>query len=243
MSPKHTARSLSPSDQDHLRAIYDAGGGEGLASMGRVAELVGNSPAAVTAAAKRLHAMGLVDYRRYRGVRLTKAGIRMALEMVRHHRLIESFLVEFLGYDWNDVHREADRLEHAISEELERRIAARVADPTTDPHGHIIPSERLETPHESAQPLTSARVGDSLIVASVSDRDPDILKYLTSIGLRPGGELKVVEQLPFEGPLAIDLNGDVHHLGRLVTDNVYVVSARGERKVPRKRSRASVGRR
>ena len=148
MSPKNTARRLSPSDQDHLRAIYDAGGGEGLAAMGRVAELVGNSPATVTAAAKRLHGMGLVDYRRYRGVQLTEAGTRVALEMVRHHRLIESFLVEFLGYDWNDVHREADRLEHAISEELERRIAARISDPTTDPHGHMIPSERLETPHE-----------------------------------------------------------------------------------------------
>ena len=241
MSPKNTARRLSPSDQDHLRAIYDAGGGEGLAAMGRVAELVGNSPAAVTAAAKRLHGMGLVDYRRYRGVQLTEAGTRVALEMVRHHRLIESFLVEFLGYDWNDVHREADRLEHAISEELERRIAARISDPTTDPHGHMIPSERLETPHESARPLSSARVGDSLVVASVSDRDPDILAYLTSIGLRPGGAIEVVERLPFEGPLAIELNGQVHHLGRLVTDNVYVMAAAGEREVPRERSQASGG--
>ena len=182
---------LTESDQDHLRAIYDAGGARAQIRMGRVAKVVGNSPATVTVAVKRLHARGLVDYERYKGVRLMPEGERLALEMVRHHRLIERFLVEFLGYDWKDVHEEADRLEHAISEELERRIAARVSDPTTDPHGEPIPTEALEAVDDEASTLTTSPSGQRVTVARVSDRDRAILDYLTEIGLVPGVSVHV----------------------------------------------------
>ncbi len=217
------APKLTESDQDHLRAIYDAGGARAQIAMGRVAEVAGNSPASVTVAIKRLHARGLVDYERYKGVRLTPDGERMALEMVRHHRLIERFLVEFLGYDWNDVHEEADRLEHAISEELERRIAARVSDPTTDPHGDRIPTEALEAVDDEAVSLTSAAAGQRFAVARVSDRDREILAYITEIGLVPGVRVQVRERLPFDGPLEIRIGDRTHHLGRSVSDRVFVL--------------------
>ena len=217
------APKLTESDQDHLRAIYDAGGGRAQIAMGRVAEVAGNSPASVTVAVKRLHARGLVDYKRYKGVRLPPDGERMALEMVRHHRLIERFLVEFLGYDWNDVHEEADRLEHAISEELERRIAARVSDPTTDPHGDLIPTEALEAVDDEAVSLSSAAAGQRVAVARVSDRDRAILAYLAEIGLVPGVSVLVRERLPFDGPLEIRIGDQTHHLGRSVSDRVFVL--------------------
>lgn len=217
------APKLTESDQDHLRAIYDAGGARAQIAMGRVAKVAGNSPASVTVAVKRLHARGLVDYVRYKGVRLTPDGERLALEMVRHHRLIERFLVEFLGYDWNDVHEEADRLEHAISEELERRIAARVSDPTTDPHGDPIPTEALEAVDDASVTLTTTAAGQRVTVARVSDRDREILAYLTEIGLVPGVRVDVRERLPFDGPLEIRIGDQIHHLGRPVSDRVFVL--------------------
>ena len=216
-------RQLTENDQDHLRAIYDAGGAHQQIAMGRVADVVGNSPATVTVAVKRLHARGLVKYERYQGVQLTPVGERLALEMVRHHRLIERFLVEFLSYDWNDVHEEADRLEHAISEELERRIAARVSDPTKDPHGDPIPSESLEAVNDQSRTLTTIREGDLVTVARVSDRDREILAYLTAIGLVPGAQVLVIEQLPFDGPLKVKIGSTTHHLGRSVSDRVFVL--------------------
>ena len=218
-------RQLTENDQDHLRGIYDAGGARQQIPMGRVANVVGNSPAAVTVAVKRLHARGLVEYERYQGVQLTPEGERLALEMVRHHRLIERFLVEFLGYDWNDVHEEADRLEHAISEELERRIAARVSDPTRDPHGDPIPSEALEAVTDQSHRLTAIREGALVTVTRVSDRDRGILAYLTAIGLVPGARVKVSEKLPFDGPLKVSIGSKTHHLGRLVSDRVFVLPA------------------
>ena len=195
--------------------------------MGKIARQLGHSPATVTAAAKRLHALGLVDYQRYRGVRLSEAGVRVALEMVRHHRLIELFLVEVLGYDWDDVDEEADRLEHAMSEEFERRIAARVSDPTTDPHGQLIPSETLEAPRDEARQLSLLAPGANGVVSWVSDRNREILTYLAQIGLVPGTEIRVTERLPFEGPLVVVVGDRDQHLSRQVTDSVYVLVANG----------------
>ena len=220
-----TVPKLTESDQDHLRAVYNAGGAERRVSMGELAQQVRHSPAAVTAAAKRLHALGLVDYERYRGVRLTASGEHLALELVRHHRLLETFLVEFLGYDWDSVDEEADRLEHAISEELERRIAARVSDPTTDPHGDHIPSEALEAVPDTARPLTSVPPGRSVVVSRVLDRDREILSYLGGIGLVPGVLVEVIDRLPFDGPLVVKVNDSLQHLGRPVSDSVFVSDA------------------
>ena len=217
---------ISASDQDYLRAIYDAGGHERRVGTGEVAGELNLTQGAVTVALQRLHQKGLVDYLRYQGAQLTDEGERHALEMVRHHRLIERFLVEFLDYDWNDVHEEAHRLEHVISEEMERRIAAKVSDPTTDPHGDSIPNEALDAlQDDDARQLTSAPDGRSFVVARVRDRDRAVLAYLEEIQLVPGAHVTVARRLPFDGPLVVRI-GDVEvTLGRIVSDSVFVRDA------------------
>ena len=217
---------ISASDQDYLRAIYDAGGHERRVGTGEVAGELNLTQGAVTVALQRLHQKGLVDYLRYQGAQLTDEGERHALEMVRHHRLIERFLVEFLDYDWNDVHEEAHRLEHVISEEMERRIAAKVSDPTTDPHGDSIPNEALDALQaDDARQLTSAPDGTSFVVARVRDRDRAVLAYLEEIQLVPGAHVTVARRLPFDGPLVVRI-GDVEvTLGRIVSDSVFVRDA------------------
>ncbi len=219
-------KPISIRAQDLLRAIYEADGAKRRVPMGTVAELSRCTPAAVTVAARRLHATGLVDYVPYQGVQLTPAGERHALELTRHHRLLERYLVEFLGYSWTDVHDEADRLEHGMSEELERRIAARVSDPTSDPHGAAIPSETLETVRDDARPLSGVEPGAAVVVRHVRDREPAVLAYVAQLGLLPGATLQVRERLPFGGPLVLDVNGSTQHVGLAVTDQVFVEHAR-----------------
>ena len=213
---------ISASDEDYLRAIYDAGGHRKPVATGDVAGRLSVTPGRVTAAFKRLDEKGLVTYRRYRGAELTSSGQRRALEMVRHHRLIERFLVEFLDYDWNDVHEEADRLEHVMSEEMERRIAAKVSDPTTDPHGDAIPNEALDEIADDAVRLTEVSDGTEFVVARVSDRNREILRYLEQIKLVPGVRGMLVRRLPFDGPILVQIDGTDVAIGRTVSDSVYV---------------------
>ena len=217
---------ISASDQDYLRAIYDAGGHERRVGTGEVAGELKLTQGAVTVALQRLHQKGLVDYLRYQGAQLTDEGERHALEMVRHHRLIERFLVEFLDYDWNDVHEEAHRLEHVISEEMERRIAAKVSDPTTDPHGDSIPNEALDALQaDDARQLTSVPDGTRFVVARVRDRDRAVLEYLQEIQLVPGALGTVVRRLPFEGPLLIRIGADEVPISQTVSDSVFIRDA------------------
>lgn len=217
---------VSASDQDYLRAIYDAGGHERRVGTGEVAGELRLTQGAVTVALQRLHQKGLVDYRRYQGAQLTAEGQRHALEMVRHHRLIERFLVEFLDYDWNDVHEEADRLEHVISEEMERRIAAKVSDPTTDPHGDSIPNEALDALQaDDARQLTGASDGTDFVVVRVRDRDRAVLEYLQEIQLVPGAPASVVRRLPFDGPLVVRIGVDEVALSQTVSDSVFIREA------------------
>ena len=177
----------------------------------------------MTVALQRLQQKGLVDYQRYQGAQLTDDGERHALEMVRHHRLIERFLVEFLDYDWNDVHEEADRLEHVISEEMERRIAAKVSDPTTDPHGDSIPNEALDALQaDDARQLTTVPDGTEFVVARVRDRDRAVLDYLTEIRLVPGTQARVIRRLPFDGPLVVRIGSDEMALSQTVSDSVFI---------------------
>ncbi|MYD95352.1 MAG: metal-dependent transcriptional regulator [Chloroflexi bacterium] len=214
---------ISASDQDYLRAIYDAGGHERRVGTGELARQLQLTQGAVTVALQRLQQKGLVDYQRYQGAQLTDDGERHALEMVRHHRLIERFLVEFLDYDWNDVHEEADRLEHVISEEMERRIAAKVSDPTTDPHGDSIPNEALDALQaDNARQLTGVADGTAFVVARVRDRDRAVLEYLTEIQLVPGTQARVVRRLPFDGPLVVRIGGDEVALSQTVSDSVFI---------------------
>jgi DtxR family Mn-dependent transcriptional regulator len=162
---------------------------------------------------KRLGELGLVEHRPYRGVWLTEEGRRVALEVMRHHRLLELYLVKSLGVPWDRVHAEAEVLEHVLSEELEELIAAKLGDPTLDPHGDPIPSRDLtieERPTESLQSLTA---GDRGVFTRISDSDPDMLRFLAERGIAPGADFKVVEKQPFDGPLFVRFGDDVHVLG------------------------------
>lgn len=213
-------------DQDQLREIYLAGGVDTRVRMGHLAKILQCPPASVTAAIKRLHGAGYVDYEPYHGAKLTPSGIEAAVELVRHHRLIERFLVEILGYDWEDVHEEADRLEHTISEEFERRIAAVLSNPTSDPHGDPIPSADLQAVTDKSAALADAEIGRRLQVVRVRDRDPEMLQYLADIGLVPGTRLTVAERLPFGGPLVIEFGDRSLPVGLPVAEAVFVVPTR-----------------
>ena len=162
---------------------------------------------------KRLGELGLVAHQPYRGVTLTAAGQRVALEVIRHHRLLELYLVESLGVPWDRVHAEAEVLEHVLSDELEELIAAKLGNPTRDPHGDPIPSRDLtieETVTESLQALPTGARGT---FARVSDSDPAMLRYLAERGIAPGAELEVIDRQPFGGPVFVEIGGDVHPLG------------------------------
>ena len=147
----------------------------------------------------------LLLYKKHHGVRLANAGRERALEIVRHHRLIETFLHEVLDYPWDEVHDEAERLEHFISERFEARIAAKLGHPKFDPHGHAIPALDGTLPPSASEALADLSVGDQRMVVSVSDRNPEMLRYLRSQGIGPGTDLKLVEKLPFEGGYRVSL--------------------------------------
>jgi DtxR family Mn-dependent transcriptional regulator len=200
--------------EDYTKAIYALEVRDDQAvSTTALAERLGVTAASASGMVKRLGELGLVTHRRYHGVLLTDAGRRVALEVIRHHRLLELYLVESLGVPWDRVHQEAEVLEHVLSEDLEELIAAKLGDPTHDPHGDPIPSRELtieEIPTESLESLESGVRGT---FARVSDSDPDMLRYLAERGIAPGDELEVVERQPFGGPLFVRFGDEVHPLG------------------------------
>jgi DtxR family Mn-dependent transcriptional regulator len=162
---------------------------------------------------KRLGELGLVEHQPYRGVSLTEDGRRIALEVMRHHRLLELYLVETLGVPWDRVHQEAEVLEHVLSEELEEAIAAKLGDPTHDPHGDPIPTRELTIEEGTTQTLQSLEPGARGRFVRVSDSDPEMLRFLAERGIAPGDRLEVVEKQPFEGPLFVRFGDNVQVLG------------------------------
>jgi DtxR family Mn-dependent transcriptional regulator len=162
---------------------------------------------------KRLGELGLAEHRPYHGVSLTQEGKRVALEVMRHHRLLELYLVESLGVPWDRVHQEAEVLEHVLSEELEELIATKLGDPTHDPHGDPIPTRDLEIEEGMTRSLQSLAVGDRGRFTRISDSDPAMLRFLADRGIAPGDELEVVDKQPFGGPLFVRFGDDVHVLG------------------------------
>jgi DtxR family Mn-dependent transcriptional regulator len=166
----------------------------------------------------------LVAYQKHQGVTLTPEGERAALEIVRHHRLIELFLHEILGYSWDEVHDEAERLEHVISEDMERRMAAVLGNPIRDPHGHPIPSQELTIAEMTDIPMSDLRPGETAVVERVHDNDPDLLRYLDSLGLRPPARVRVLNYVPFDQTLhvKIDEQPDIVVLGPRITREVFV---------------------
>ncbi|MGW8251831.1 MAG: metal-dependent transcriptional regulator [Anaerolineales bacterium] len=218
--------NLTQSIEDYLKAIYELTLNQGRASTNQIAQRMGVKPASVTGMLKRLAANDppLLDYHKHRGVALTAEGERVALELIRHHRLLELYLHEQLGYAWDEVHDEADRLEHVISEEFEERIARMLGDPLQDPHGDPIPSRDLQLMPDEWVQLADLRMGNKAIVQRVLNDDPQLLRYLDSIGLIPHARLRVVDYSGFDGNLRLNITGEDNPivLGPRVTRQVYV---------------------
>ena len=214
----HARHAQSPDSseaiEDYLKAIYALSQrSEGPVHNGELAQRLGVTPATATAMLKRLDGLGLVGYQPYKGVTLTAPGEKAALEVIRHHRLLESYLTEALGMPWDRVHAEAEVLEHYISEELEELIAAKLGNPSRDPHGDPIPGPDLLPPGEDGRPLDDLEPGDRATFSRVSDSDPSMLRHLAERGITPGVALKVTARQPFGGPLLVEVEGREHPLG------------------------------
>jgi DtxR family transcriptional regulator, Mn-dependent transcriptional regulator len=200
--------------EDYAKAIYALQMRDDQpVSTTALAERLGVTAASASGMVKRLGELGLVTHRRYHGVLLTDAGLRIALQVIRHHRLLELYLVESLGVPWDRVHEEAEVLEHVLSDELEDLIAAKLGEPTHDPHGDPIPSRELTIEEIPTESLESLEPGARGTFARISDSDPDMLRYLAERGIAPGAELEVVERQPFGGPLFVRFRDAVHPLG------------------------------
>jgi DtxR family Mn-dependent transcriptional regulator len=213
---------VTPAIEDYLKAIYTLGRSSPQVTTSLLADHLGFKPASVTGMLKTLADLQLVSYAPYRGVELTAAGERIALEVVRHHRLIELYLVEALGYGWDEVHDEAERLEHHISEKLEARIAAHLGQPAFDPHGDPIPSLEGTLPADGDARLADLTVGEQGRITRVRDQQPERLRYLADLGLVPGAALEVTASAPFDGPISVRLEGAVHPLDRRIAREIYV---------------------
>ena len=216
---------FSSAVEDYAKAIY-ALQGEGAertaVSTTALAERLGVTPASASAMMRKLGELGLVDHVPYKGVRLTANGAKVALEVLRHHRLLELYLTEALGVPWDRVHAEAEVLEHVLSDELEELIAAKLGHPTRDPHGDPIPTRDLVVEESPTQPLTSVAVGASGRLVRVSDADPEMLRYLDARGIRPGDAFSVIERQPFGGPLMVSFGDRVHALGDALAEAMRV---------------------
>jgi DtxR family Mn-dependent transcriptional regulator len=205
---------LSSAVEDYAKAIYALETRKGHAvSTNALAERLGVTAASASGMVKRLVELGLVEHQPYHGVSLTEHGRKVALEVMRHHRLLELYLVENLGVPWDRVHQEAEVLEHVLSEELEELIAAKLGNPTHDPHGDPIPTRDLTLVEEPTESLQECTGGDRGTFMRISDSDPDMLRFLAERGIAPGGHFEVLEKQPFDGPLFVRFADDVHVLG------------------------------
>jgi DtxR family transcriptional regulator, Mn-dependent transcriptional regulator len=203
---------LSPAIEDYLKAIYVLRQEHSEVTTSLLANHLGFAPPSITGMIQKLAKLGLVTYEPYQGVSLTEHGQRTALEVLRHHRLLELFLVQALGYSWEEVHAEAEVLEHVISETFEARIAAHLGHPTVDPHGDPIPAIDGTLPPCSGHPLTQLRSGHSGEIVRVTAQHPEHLRYFAQLGLVPGALVTLHGQAPFDGPLTVAIGDTVHHL-------------------------------
>jgi DtxR family transcriptional regulator, Mn-dependent transcriptional regulator len=210
----HEHTQVSDAIEDYAKAIYSLETQtHAPVTTNALADRLEVTAASASAMVKKLAERGLVEHQPYRGVRLTAAGRRIALEVLRHHRLLELYLAEHLGVPWDRVHEEAEALEHVLSEDLEQRIAAKLGNPTHDPHGDPIPGVDLTIDEGTTDSLAALTVGDRGAFARVSDSDPEMLRYLADRGVRLGDHIEVIEKQPFDGPVSIRVRGKVHVLG------------------------------
>ncbi len=200
--------------EDYLKAVYALETRlQGPVSTNSLAARLGVTPGSVSGMLRRLDELGLLEHERYRGVRLTSEGRRIALRTLRNHRLLELLLVEMLGVPWDLVHEEAELLEHVLSDELAERIAAKLGNPEFDPHGDPIPSRELDVPELESRSLEDVEIGETVAFVRVSDADPAMLRYLAERGIVPGVTLTVADRQPFGGPLTVRHSGGDHALG------------------------------
>ena len=217
-------RTLTISTQDYLKNIYELTENGEAASTNALAKKLKISAPSVTGMIQKLASAepALVEYQKHQGVTLTKEGRRAALEVIRHHRLLEAWLVQTLGYSWDEVHAEAERLEHVISEDFEERIAAAMGHPVRDPHGELIPTADLTMPLDDSTPLSALRSGQRATIQRVNASDADLLRYLEERGLVPGAQVEVKEYSPFDHNLTVKVGRKSLVLGLSITSKVFV---------------------
>ena len=221
-SPLPSTENSSPAIENYLKAIYKLHQAHGQVTTSLLAEDLGFAPPSVTGMLQKLAKLDLVIYTPYQGVTLTDRGRHRALEVLRHHRLLELFLVQALGYSWEEVHADAEVLEHVISERLESRIAAHHGHPTADPHGDPIPYPDGTLPLSTSQPLAHLSLGATGRITRVTDQHPDHLRYLADQGLVPGAIITVRARALFDGPLTIGIGNTIHHLDIRMARSILV---------------------
>jgi DtxR family transcriptional regulator, Mn-dependent transcriptional regulator len=213
---------LSAAIQDYLKEIYKIQASGERATTTAIATRMGVAPSSATSMLKKLAALGLAEHAPYRGVELSEAGTKIALEIIRHHRLIEQYLAETLGLSIDAVHAEADRLEHVLSEELEARIDEQLGYPTHDPHGDPIPDAGLNVDRSPLRSLEALEPGEEATVKRVPDGDADLLRYLAQLALVPGGRVTMRRSEPFGGPLTVLVSGQEHAISRELAGQIGV---------------------
>jgi DtxR family Mn-dependent transcriptional regulator len=219
--------AITPAMQDYLKAVYKFGQ-RGPVATQQLADELGVAASSATNMAKRLHELGLLNHAPYHGVTLTAEGQQAALDVVRRHRLLETYLAEAVGLGWDEIHDEAERLEHHLSDRLEARLDSLLGFPATDPHGDPIPRGGADLAPDPT--LLQTPAGAEGRVSRVSDRDPELLRYLGTLGIVPGARLTVLEHLPFEGPVRVRILADgpeperEHVLGRTLAESVRLAS-------------------
>jgi DtxR family Mn-dependent transcriptional regulator len=214
--------------EDYLKAIYAIGKGTGAAATNEIAQRLAIAPASVSGMVRRLADQGLLAYERYHGVKLTESGRRAALRTLRRHRVIEAYLAKALGYPWDRVHEEAERLEHAASDELVDRMAATIGEPEVDPHGAPIPTRDGAVDETEYTSLAELAVGASGVVVRVSDEDPGMLRYLGELSIFPGKRISVKSRAPYDGPITLGVGRDEMSIGPALAAHV-LVSPRADR--------------
>src|SRR5688572_6555105 len=217
-------QTLTVSIQDYLKNIYELTENGESASTNALAEKLNIRAPSVTGMIQKLASAkpALVEYQKHQGVRLTKDGKKAALEVIRHHRLLEAWLVQTLGYSWDEVHEEAEKLEHVISEDFERRIAAAMGHPVRDPHGELIPTEDLKMPFDDSMPLSALRPNQTATIQRIKAADRELLRYLEGLGLVPGAQIEVKDYSPFDHNLTIKIGRKSFVLGLSITSKIFV---------------------
>jgi DtxR family Mn-dependent transcriptional regulator len=208
--------------EDYLKTIYAIELEDSPVRTTAIAKALGVEPASVTGVIKRLAELDLLEHQPYKGVTLTPDGRKIALNVIRRHRLVELYLTQSLGYSWDEVHDEAERLEHAVSDLFIERIAARLGNPDSDPHGSPIPTKEGEVAPRVGDPLSILVAGQSGMVARVSDDDPALLRYLATLGIQPGAEVHVRDVAPYGGPIHVRIGDSEHDVGIEAASQVFV---------------------